>query len=222
MFVFFSFMLLWAIQFTTRTRVLYTKAKFFCFLLYQNNDAIKRRQGLVDSWAHYNNELLFEREESLEKEDGGFVTMWQQFLPAFLLSSFFVDVVVFTKEGRKRLKRKPHIIQHLFCCWKKVYIVFCVIDRCRVCNVRPANRYAIASCVYIKSHLLRTVRQERRRKRGCHDCHNYMERPTHGQGLYLPCPVAICQRKRGNKGNSGTDVSENLLFVVFFVFSKNI
>ena len=142
---------------------------------------------------------------------------------SFLSSIFSLMLLLFTKGGRKRLNENRTSLSISFVAGKKslLFLRYRQMSSC-VCNVRPANRYAIASFVYIKSHLLRTVRQERRRKRGCHDCHNYMERPTHGQGLYLPCPVAICQRKRGNKGNSGTDVSENLLFVVFFVFSKNI
>ncbi len=95
---------------------------------------------------------------------------------------------------------------------KKVYC-FCVIDRCRVSSKPLSDRVV---CLHKVASLTDSQTREKE-KAGCHDCRNYMERPTHGQGLYLPCPVAICQRKRGKKGDSGTDVSENLLFVVFFV-----
>jgi hypothetical protein len=103
---------------------------------------------------------------------------------------------------------KPHIIQGLVCfpadVLKPAYCIR-VIDRCRV---RPANRYVSASFVYIKSHLLRTVRQERGRKRLVTTATNWKVRPTRGplQGRLPPCPVAICQTKE--KGDSGTDVSE--------------
>lgn len=158
-----------------------------------------------------------EREELVGEEDTGFVTM-ATVPPAFefiflLPVAFYFLISKFEEEKRRRNRTSFRF------CFPADVPAYCirVIDWCRV---RPANRYVSASFVYIKSHLLRTDGQESKEKAGCHDCHNWKERPTHGplQGRACPCRLAICQRKE--KGTSRTDVSEICCLSCFYYYLK--